>query len=329
MFPHGSADVAFLRLALFPAAGDLARCGVARHGRHDDLVVQPRAGEVGELDLGPVAFDLDAGQRHPQARNEPEQFGHVEVAGCECFGFPSSTAAPAATAASTGVGAVERDDRLHAIVDELVGCVDPWRGLENCESRAATCASIGTRACALRGRERGLVREIARGAIHVRQVHGAPATEGVLEPDVVRAQHARRQDHGRAHGHDAPVLAAGQHGFDRVRGRVEEPVEGLEGDFARAVRGGREGAGFARVGRDGFLDQDVLAGLERREGPFVMQAVGEGDVDCVDVRVGDYLVVGPVCLYGAGEAGFVVSDLGFGPRLVSCRDGGDESRRVC
>lgn len=44
-------------------------------------------------------------------------------------------------------------------------------------------------------------------------------------------------------------------------------------------REAEEGGGFGGVGGRGFLEEDVFPGAERPEGPFVVQAVGERDVD--------------------------------------------------
>lgn len=43
-----------------------------------------------------------------------------------------------------------------------------------------------------------------------------------------------------------------------------------------------EGSGFLGVGDEGLLYQHVFAGAEGAQRPFVVEAIGEGDIDCVD-----------------------------------------------
>jgi hypothetical protein len=43
-----------------------------------------------------------------------------------------------------------------------------------------------------------------------------------------------------------------------------------------------EEGGFGGVGDGGFFEEHVFPCGEGLEGPFKVQAVGEGDVDCVD-----------------------------------------------
>jgi hypothetical protein len=42
-----------------------------------------------------------------------------------------------------------------------------------------------------------------------------------------------------------------------------------------------ERRGFGGVGDEGLFDQDVFSGAEGADCPFVVEAVGEWDVDCV------------------------------------------------
>ena len=63
---------------------------------------------------------------------------------------------------------------------------------------------------------------------------------------------------------------------------METDVEGLEEDGRRG--GGEEGRaeegeGFGGVGDGGLFEEDVLPRAEGFEGPFGVEAVGEGDVD--------------------------------------------------
>lgn len=58
--------------------------------------------------------------------------------------------------------------------------------------------------------------------------------------------------------------------FEQDGGRGGEG--GVRGDEARC---------FGGVGDEGLFDEDVLPGAEGAEGPFVVEAVREGDVDCV------------------------------------------------
>lgn len=109
---------------------------------------------------------------------------------------------------------------------------------------------------------------------------------------------------------------------------VEAPVERLEGDFPGLPGRGAEFARFLRVRGDGLLDQDVLAFLQRRERPFVVQAVGEGDVDGVDVRGGNKRVVRSIRRAGGREEGFVRGDLGFRSRFVARGDASDDGAGV-
>ena len=73
--------------------------------------------------------------------------------------------------------------------------------------------------------------------------------------------------------------------------RVVAVVERLEHHQPRVGRGlaGRLGhrGGLLGVGGEGLLAQDVLPGGQRGQGPLGVEAVGEGDVDGVDVRIVD------------------------------------------
>lgn len=66
---------------------------------------------------------------------------------------------------------------------------------------------------------------------------------------------------------------------------MEEVVDCFEEDGLRGGEGGVrfcEGRRFGGIGDEGFFDEDVFSGTEGPERPFVVEAVGERDVDCVD-----------------------------------------------
>ncbi len=57
---------------------------------------------------------------------------------------------------------------------------------------------------------------------------------------------------------------------------------------------GSHGIHLRQAERQGFLAQDVLARLDRLDGPFGVQVVGERVVDDVDFRVGQQGFVGAI-----------------------------------
>jgi hypothetical protein len=68
-------------------------------------------------------------------------------------------------------------------------------------------------------------------------------------------------------------------------GGVEVVVECFEEDGCWIREAGvvvEECDGFGGVGDGGLFEENVLSGAEGFEGPFVVEAVGEGNVDCVD-----------------------------------------------
>lgn len=83
-------------------------------------------------------------------------------------------------------------------------------------------------------------------------------------------------------------------------------------------------SGLLGVGCQRFLDKDVFALFERRERPFVVQTVGERNVDCVDVRIRQKCVVVSVGFAIAWELRFVGFDLGLSSCEVASGDAGDE-----
>ena len=82
-------------------------------------------------------------------------------------------------------------------------------------------------------------------------------------------------------------------------GWVELPVEGLLTDVAGTVGSGGQGAGLVGVAGEGLLEQHVLAGVERLGCPLAVHAVGQRNVDGIDIGVLKQLLIGGV---GFGEA---------------------------
>jgi hypothetical protein len=83
-----------------------------------------------------------------------------------------------------------------------------------------------------------------------------------------------------------------------------------------------------RVGGQRLLDQYVFALFERRECPFVVQTVGQRDVDGVDVWVGKECVVGSIGFAITWEIRFVGFDLGLSAGEIAGGDAGDEGRAL-
>ena len=75
----------------------------------------------------------------------------------------------------------------------------------------------------------------------------------------------------------------------RGRGAIEGEGdhEGLGGDEAGAVAERDEAVDLLGAEGDGLFAEDVLAGLKRFRRPFDVLVVGEGNVDGVDVRIGE------------------------------------------
>ena len=74
-------------------------------------------------------------------------------------------------------------------------------------------------------------------------------------------------------------------------GRKEAAPHGLHEEPLAAAGGDRHGFGPGQVDRERLLAEHVLAGLEGRHGHLVVEAVGDGDVDRVDIVVGEQLPV--------------------------------------
>jgi len=85
----------------------------------------------------------------------------------------------------------------------------------------------------------------------------------------------------------------------RLRGRplrVEAVHEGLHDLHVGVLRGGvEEGLHLGGGSGDGFLDEDVLAGLDGAHAPGDVELVGEGNVDGFDVGGGEELLVRTEC----------------------------------
>jgi hypothetical protein len=85
---------------------------------------------------------------------------------------------------------------------------------------------------------------------------------------------------------------------------------------------GRHGPRLRRVHREGLLAEHVLARLERRDGPLGVEVVGQGNIDGLDLGIGDELGVGAVAPGYAESRGGL-----FGPGRAAARDR-DDARLV-
>ena len=87
-----------------------------------------------------------------------------------------------------------------------------------------------------------------------------------------------------------------------------------EGDVVGLGRGGHA---VELVQRDcqGLFAQDVLARLRGGDGPFTVQRVGQGDVDGVDLRVGEHVFIGAV---GRGDP--LCGGIGLGLGQIAAGD---------
>ena len=72
-----------------------------------------------------------------------------------------------------------------------------------------------------------------------------------------------------------------------LRLRMEAVHEGFHQFHAMLLRGVGHLYTFRRIERQGFLAQDVLAGLGRLDRPLTVQAVGQRDVHGVNVAIGE------------------------------------------
>ncbi len=77
-----------------------------------------------------------------------------------------------------------------------------------------------------------------------------------------------------------------------------------------------EGVGFRGVGDGGLFEKDVFSGLEGFDGPFIVEAVGEGVIDCVDGGVVEKGLVG-----GVDVGDVVLLGVGIGADRVTSGDG--------
>ena len=113
---------------------------------------------------------------------------------------------------------------------------------------------------------------------------------------------------------------------DDVVVRQEAAPHRLHAEDPGRTDRGDELAGLLRVGGEGLLDEDVLAGPDRQQRVLEVLAVRGGDVDDVDVRVGDKILVGAVGTHRpvlAGVRTAVRLDEGLGTAQVSRTDGDD------
>jgi hypothetical protein len=93
--------------------------------------------------------------------------------------------------------------------------------------------------------------------------------------------------------HRAEIARAEQVG-DEQRQRVVAIVEGLHQRPPRRPRGVGHSPGLVGVGRHRLFAQHRLAGLQGADGPFGVQAVGQGIVDGLDIRVVEQGLIVPV-----------------------------------
>jgi hypothetical protein len=78
-----------------------------------------------------------------------------------------------------------------------------------------------------------------------------------------------------------------------------------------------------RMPREGLLDEDVLAGVERLDGPRNVELVRQGDVDRVEVSVAEERFIAAVRALEPMLLGVRAR-----PRLVAARDGDDIDLRA-
>lgn len=114
-------------------------------------------------------------------------------------------------------------------------------------------------------------------------------------------------------------LANGARGDELANLDAEGEVAGpdsLHEEEILGLGGGHELLGLGGIDGQGLFAEDVFAGLEGKHGVLEVVAVRGGDVDDVDVGVGDELGVGAVGLCGAravdlfDEAGGAVAGAG-------------------
>ena len=132
----------------------------------------------------------------------------------------------------------------------------------------------------------------------------------------------------------AHVLDGAQRAADRERAHQglagqEAHPHGLHGEQAPVPRGAEDAAGLDGAAGEGLLHQDGLARLQGQERVVGVEGVRRGDVDGVDVGVGDEVLVGAVGANGLALARTRMGlDEGPGPGGVTASDGGDETGGV-
>lgn len=142
-----------------------------------------------------------------------------------------------------------------------------------------------------------------------RKCYQGTATQGKVEPNiVVLERHAGNEEHHRALL-DLPQLPALNNVPDTLGGGVVPVVEGLHQDLPGPLGGLHHLLRFLLVVGQRLLAEDVLPGLEGLDGPLVMQPIGGGDVDRLDLGVSQKGLVGGVHL---GDLVLVGESLGLG-----------------
>lgn len=98
--------------------------------------------------------------------------------------------------------------------------------------------------------------------------------------------HERTGSHDGICGDDVSVLALVNDVAESVSGGMELVVESFHQNLAALVGLLHQSLGFRGVGGEGFLEKDMFTGLQRLDGPFVVEAIGGADVDYVNDWIG-------------------------------------------
>ena len=101
-----------------------------------------------------------------------------------------------------------------------------------------------------------------------------------------------------------------QQGQQVARLRLKPPRVGLQQHHAVLALSGKHGLRLGQAQRQRLLAQDVLALRRRLDSPFGVQAVGQGDVDGVNGRVGQQGLVAAVVARNAVGCGIGGSGVG-------------------
>lgn len=106
---------------------------------------------------------------------------------------------------------------------------------------------------------------------------------------------------------------------------MEAPVKSFEGNSVCSLSFVADLLCFAEIVTKWFLDQYMFAFIKTSDGPFVMQPVWKRNVDSIDIRIRDQLIVGGIRFCVLNPI-LVYLCLGFGQR--SGRDSGQNSPRM-